>query len=109
LSSGKLLWRASIRAKPLVLFDERLVVQAETSGDTRVLPIALLDTGAAGKTVLKTSLPLPPGVVASIDEGLGTAFSVRAHVEQNILIVSWSFYDARLPELHILAMQWRTK
>jgi hypothetical protein len=92
LSSGQPLWSTTVAAKPLALFDERLVAQAETSGDAaRVLPIVVLDTKRDGDVAFKTSLPLPAGIVASVDEGLGTSFAASAGVEQGQLAVWWTF------------------
>jgi hypothetical protein len=84
------LWNTASAAKPLALFDGRLVAQADPAVDSHVLPIVIQDT-KNGRVVFKTSLPMPAGVSPSISDTLGTAFSVEARVKRDNLIVSWNF------------------
>jgi hypothetical protein len=91
LSSGRLIWSTSAAAKPLVLSDQRLVAQAETAGDAHSLRIVVLDTKRAGKAVLEASLPLPPDVSPSINDGLGARFTVDARAGDGVVSIWWSF------------------
>ena len=43
LPSGKLIWRTASAAKPLLLFDDRLVAQAEAVTGMRALRVAVLN------------------------------------------------------------------
>ncbi|HZY60826.1 MAG TPA: hypothetical protein VFE56_13755, partial [Candidatus Binataceae bacterium] len=90
LSSGRALWNTTSAAKPLALFDRRLVAQADPAVDSHALPIVVLDT-KNGKVVFKTSLQMPPGVSPSINDTLGASFSAEARVQRDNLIVSWNF------------------
>jgi hypothetical protein len=91
LSSGRLIWSSSAAAKPLTLSDQRLVAQAETSGDAHSLRIVVLDTKQAGKVVLEASLPLPRDVSPSINLGLGARFTVDALARDGAVSIWWSF------------------
>jgi len=101
LASGKLIWSTTAGAKPLTVVDDRLVAQAENPGDARVLSIVVLDAKSSGQPVFKSALPLPKGVFASIDDGLGTSFivsintvrprSASSRVQPNSLLLLWRF------------------
>src|SRR5262245_40659275 len=91
LSSGRLIWSSSAAATPLTLSDQRLVAQAETSGDAHSLRIVVLDTKQAGKVVLEASLPLPRDVSPSINNGLGARFTVDARARDGAVSIWWSF------------------
>lgn len=91
LSSGRLLWSTPRASVPLALGDGRLVAEAEPSEASGVLPIAMLDAGAAGKPLLETTLALPDGVSATIDETPGATFTVDASLQRDALEVAWRF------------------
>lgn len=91
LSSGELLWRTTDAAKPLLLHEHRLIAQAESGASRMELPIVILDTRNAGTTLSEAAVPLPEGVQAMIDEGLGTAFDTSARVFGEDMILSWQY------------------
>ena len=90
LSSGKLIWSTAQAAKPLLLYGDLLIAQGETPGQGDILSIVVLNTNE-GENEFETSVELPDGVWASIDEGLGISFRASAHPHEGDVIVSWLF------------------
>jgi hypothetical protein len=93
LSSGKLVWTTTQAAKPLLLYGNLLVAQAEVSGRSGVLRIVGLNTKDGGKIGPHADVELPEGVSASIEDGLGTSFRASARIHEGALIVSWLFSE----------------
>jgi hypothetical protein len=91
LASGNLIWRSTSAAEPLLVFDDRLVAQAEAPAGNRVLPIAVMNPAAHGELLLSATVPLPPPAFASIDAAMGSSFSADASVSSDELEVSWRF------------------
>lgn len=89
LSSGMLLWRTSRAAKPLLVYDDHLIAQGE-SPENGALSIVVLDT-SKGKIQFEAALELPAGVLAGIDDRLGTAFRVSAYPYEGDVIAAWHF------------------
>jgi len=89
IGSGKILWSSNAAAKPLLVTNNHLVAQAEAVGAE--IPIVILDAAAAGKPLLKATLPLPNGVNPSIDEPIGSSFEIHAKADGGSLIISWRF------------------
>jgi len=96
LSSGKLICTTAKAAKPLFLYGDLLVAQAETSDRRGVLRIVILDAKDKGGLGLEAEIALPEGVWASIDDGLGTSFWASARIHEGALIVSWFFAEQLL-------------
>jgi len=92
LTPGKVLWSTTAAAKPLFLFDGRLLAQGDSAG--HLMPIAMLDTKRDGQVTFKTSLALPAGATPSIDQGLGTSFFTRARLDDGIATIWWSFTES---------------
>jgi hypothetical protein len=90
IASGKILWTSNAAAKPILLDDHHLVAQAEAGGAGALQTVGL-DTAAAGKTVLRTTLALAQGVNPSIDESLGSSFEIHGKADGVSVIVSWRF------------------
>jgi len=97
VDSGTLIWHTTVAAVPLLLFDDRLVAQAETSAGTRVLPLVVLNTTAHGEPILSAAVPLPAPVFASIDSGMATSFTADARISSGELEVSWRFTQTAVP------------
>jgi hypothetical protein len=91
LSSGQLLWSTAHAAKPLLLDGNLLIAQAEVPGRENLLRIVELNTTNPSQPLLAVDVNLPDGVLAAIEEGLGTSFQVSARKQQDALIVAWSF------------------
>ncbi len=89
LSSGKRVWRTTRADKPLLLSGNLLVAQVDVGDRLRIVG---LDTKDAGVLLFQADLELPERVYASLDDGLGTSFSVTARRHQSDLIISWRFF-----------------
>jgi hypothetical protein len=90
LASGNAIWRSTSAAEPLLLFDGRLVAQAEASAGNRVLPIVVMNT-AHGELVQSATVPLPRPAYASIDDAMGSSFTADAYLSGGEVEVSWRF------------------
>ena len=90
LDTGKLLWMAQAGAKPLTVFDQRLVAMEESTRGSHALPIVLLDTKQSGRVDSSIALPMPAGAVPSVSDGPGSSSSVDARVVPDGLIVWWT-------------------
>lgn len=91
VASGKLIWRSTTAAKPLLLFDDRLVAQAEALSGNRVLPIVVMNTAAQGERLLSATVPLPSPAFASIDDAMGSSFTADASLSSGELELTWRF------------------
>lgn len=89
LSSGKRVWRTTRADKPLLLSGTLLVAQRDVADRLRIVG---LDTADSGALLFRADVELPEGVRASLDDGLGTSFSVSARRHQDDLIISWRFF-----------------
>jgi hypothetical protein len=91
LSSGTLLWSMSNAAKPVAVFDDRLVAQVDPRPpDFHALPLVILDT-TVGTVASRISIPMPTDVVPSVDNRLGTSFATSARLDQNRLTLTWDY------------------
>lgn len=86
-ASGQPLWRSDLADKPLAASKGRLLTQVDASTDG-VLDLVILN-GADGALVQQSSLPLPDGVRASVDDGLGTRFRLEVRADQAGLKMGW--------------------
>ena len=91
VASGKLIWRSTTAAKPLLPFDDRLVAQAEAHAGDRVLPIVVMNTAAHGEPLLSATVPLPSPAFASIDDAMGSSFTADASLSSGELEIIWRF------------------
>ncbi|HEY7213663.1 MAG TPA: hypothetical protein VIC28_03485 [Thermoanaerobaculia bacterium] len=88
LASGAVRWHAKSAAKPLALAGDRLVAQADSRGGN-ALKLVVLDarSGTARDSV---RIPLPAGVAATVVDGPGTSFRVRADsAGASKVVVQW--------------------
>ena len=91
LASGKLIWRSTSAAEPILLFDDRLVAEAEASVGNRVLPIVVMNIAAQGERLQSAMVPLPPPAFASIDDAMGSSFTADASLSNGELELTWRF------------------
>ena len=96
LSSGELLWSTTNAAKPLLLYDGRLVAQAEPATPSNRLRIVVLDAKDAGKLLLEPNVQLPKDIQVAIDDGLGTTFRTSARLHEDKVIVSWQYSNQHI-------------
>jgi hypothetical protein len=90
LSSGKMRWSSNASAKPLAMAGEKLLAQGDASGDGAALPIMIIDA-KSGALLKKLELPLPAGVMASVDRMMESSFEDGARLEQDVALVWWTF------------------
>jgi hypothetical protein len=91
LNSGKLLWSTKNASKPLVLFSDQLIAQADASKGSPELKIVAPDLENGGQLRRKTVVALPRGITAwSVDEGQPTIFVMQVRRQKNLLFVQWS-------------------
>jgi hypothetical protein len=88
LETGDTRWTTNAAGKPLLVSGNILLAQIET--ETARLDLATLDIAGKGAVIDRISVELPPGVVASIDDGLGRSFEVRAVEFEGRVYVRWT-------------------
>jgi len=93
LSSGKLLWSTDHASKPLLLYHDLLIAQAEVSTQRHHLSIAVIPITDFGKNVRQFDVPISPGVHASVDDHLGASFRVSARMDDDDIIISWDSHQ----------------
>ncbi len=91
VGSGETIWETTEVAKPLTIVGHRLVVQERSENKAGALPIAFLDVESGARLPAAVEVPLPPGVRALIDQGLGESFSARAWMKEGDLAIAWSY------------------
>ena len=79
-------------AKPLGVSGQRLVAQAEATGDGNALTVVMIDP-ATGARMLSRQQSLPAGVRPAISETLSGQFSATAVPSAGEAIVAWKFVD----------------
>jgi hypothetical protein len=88
LSSGQVLATSIQGARPLLLYNATLLAQAEPREQSENL--SLVGLNAKDLTLnFEMDLPLPVGVRASIDDGLGNSFHASARIEDGEIVVQW--------------------
>jgi hypothetical protein len=90
LSSGRLLWRTSAGAKPLLVDGDRLIAQAEVRSRPDVLRLIVLDRAREGAAGRVADVALPGAAWVGIDDGPGASFQVEAHMLAGKLVVAWT-------------------
>ena len=86
LSDGAVLATTTRAAKPLLLYDETLLAQAE--GQERVLSLAGLKANDL-KPAFTVDVSLPSGVHAFVDGRLGASFYASARKVGDVITVQW--------------------
>jgi hypothetical protein len=95
LSSGEILATSTRGAKPLLLYHNVLLTQAEPREQSERLRLVGLDSKDLNAT-FEVDLPLPAGVQALIDDHLGTSFHVSAQIDTNEIVVQWRSVRRRI-------------
>jgi hypothetical protein len=96
LGSGAAVWRSRDAAKPLTVSGDVLIGQAEPTGPGGDLAIVGLDTRRQGAPVTRTSVDLPPGVQAAIQQAANRSFTTHAQGLGTEATVSWEFVERPL-------------
>jgi hypothetical protein len=96
LRSGELLWQTTSAARPLLLNDGRLIAQAETGTVGNSLPVVVVSARDAGRILLEAEVALPETVQVSVDDGPGTSFRASARLQDNRVIIDWSYSSQQI-------------
>jgi hypothetical protein len=95
LSSGGVLATSTQGARPLLLYNSTLLVQAEPHEQSESLNLVGLN--AQDLTVsFETDVPLPSGVHPLIDDHLGSSFRVSARFDAGEIVVQWRSVQRRI-------------
>jgi len=88
LETGDTRWTTNAAGKPLLVSGNILLAQIETG--TARLDLAALDIASKGAVIDRISVELPQGIVASIDDGPGRSFEVRAVEFEGRVYLRWT-------------------
>jgi hypothetical protein len=86
LSGGAVLATTTRGAKPLLLYGDALLAQAE--GKDGVLSLVSLSAKDL-KPAFTVDVPLPSGIQAPVSDGLGVSFYASARMDADVIIVQW--------------------
>jgi hypothetical protein len=86
LSGGAVLATTTRGAKPLLLYGDALLAQAE--GKDGVLSLVSLSTKDL-KPAFTVDVPLPSGIQAPVSDRLGVSFYASARMDADVIIVQW--------------------
>ena len=86
-SSGASRWTSSEADRPLYLQGDVLLAQVAPSepGSLRLVAVDKFQ----GRTLRRFEIPLPDGIVAALEEGLGWRFSVETELRDGRILISW--------------------
>ena len=96
LGNGAAVWHSQEVAKPLTVFGNLLIGQAEPEGPGSELDIVALDTRQGGAPVTRSRVGLPPGVRAGTHQGANASFTAHAEAVGADIAVSWEFLERPL-------------
>lgn len=92
--SGEARWTTILAQKPLLLLENTLIAQAAPEGIGNALRLVFLDTANGSAKRTQIDIDLPEGVRASIDDGAGTSFRIKAWATQGGFAVKWTYSAA---------------
>jgi hypothetical protein len=95
LSSGQILATSTRGAKPLLLYQDVLLAQAEPQEQSEKLRLVGLNSKDLNVT-FEVDVALPAGVPALIDDHLGAFFHVSAHIDTREIVVLWRSVQRRI-------------
>jgi len=85
--SGELHWSTEAAAKPLMLYDDLLIAQAEEGRGK--FEIVLLKAPSGGEPWRRYAIDLPSGLQGAVDEGMGISFSAHSLVRDGAPLHWW--------------------
>jgi hypothetical protein len=88
LSGGAVLATTTRGAKPLLLYGDALLAQAEGKDESNILSLVSLSTKDL-ELAFTVDVPLPGGVQASVSDRLGASFYASARMDGDVIIVQW--------------------
>lgn len=90
LETGDTKWATRGADKPLLVSGNILLAQIAT--ETARLDLAILDIAGNGAVIDRISVELPQGIIASINDGAGRSFEVRAVELESKVYLRWTEY-----------------
>jgi len=91
LRTGRAVWTAETGERPLLLLGHTLVAQATMQDRGNILRLVLLDAERSGARRNQIDVELPEEVRATVDDGPGTAFRVRAWPTPHGMALAWTY------------------
>ncbi len=88
LSGGAVLATTTRGAKPLLLYDDALLAQAERKDESNILSLVSLRTKDL-EPAFTVDVPLPSGIQAPVSDRLGVSFYASARMDADVIIVEW--------------------
>jgi hypothetical protein len=88
LSGGAVLATTTRGAKPLLLYGDALLAQAEGKDESNILSLVSLSTKDL-EPAFTVDVPLPGGVQASVSDRLGASYYASARMDGDVIIVQW--------------------
>lgn len=95
LSSGNLDWSSDAAAKPLAIYGDVLIAQADSASASARMEVVLLDANRGGSPLETLALALPAGVFGRVDDGMGASFRATATVRDGVPLISWQSTNRR--------------
>ena len=95
LSSGDAIATSTRGAKPLLLYGDGVLAQAEAEDQSGMLSLVGLSSTDL-KPTFQIDVPLPSRVHASIVESLGSSFYVSARYDNDEIVVQWRSLQRRV-------------
>jgi hypothetical protein len=88
LSGGAVLATTTRGAKPLLLYGDALLAQAEGKDESNILSLVSLSIKDL-KPVFTVDVPLPSGIQTPVSDHLGVSFYTSARMDADVIIVQW--------------------
>jgi hypothetical protein len=92
LLKGQRVWYSESAAKPLEIVGDRLLGQAEFSGEGSTVKVVALNIGT-GEAVQSGTSVLPPGIKPTINDTTEGQFLVRVRTSEADPLISWQFFE----------------
>jgi hypothetical protein len=88
LSGGAVIATTTRGAKPLLLYGDALLAQAEGKDESNILSLVSLRTKDL-EPAFTVDAPLPSGIQAPVNDRLGVSFYASARMDADVIIVQW--------------------
>jgi hypothetical protein len=88
LSGGGVIATTTRGAKPLLLYGDALLAQAEGKDESNILSLVSLRTKDL-KPAFSVDVPLPSGIQAPVSDRLGASFYTSARRDGDVILVQW--------------------
>ncbi len=89
--SGEVHWNSHEGDKPLWASGDLLLAQREPGPNAGSLSLALIDVTRGGRETRRLEVPLPDQVSATVQQGLGLAFTTTSRLYDDDVLITWRF------------------